>query len=91
MKIIKKNPDAVGHVFQLYSCEMSWNFCFIGIPQINFHDSACALVDKPIVGTELAREADSHTFVQRKYSVQMSRIVDVRGSEELMHKIALCF
>ena len=68
---------------------MRWGLRCVGLAQINVHDNACALADQTVVSTELGREADSHTFVQRKYSVHMAGVVDVRGREQLVHQIAL--
>ena len=68
---------------------MVWNFRFVLLAQIQFHDSACALVYETVCCTELGREANFHTYVQWKYSVQMTGVVDIGGREQLVYHIAL--
>ena len=89
VEFVEEDPYAEWHVLELDPCEMIWKVRRIGMVKINLHNGACTFVDESINGTELARKADTHTFVEWEYAVQMARVVDIRGSKELVHKIVL--
>ncbi len=67
METVEENPCTKWHVLEPDPCEMFSDLRGLAIMKIKLHNSACALVDQSVDGTELARGADSHTFVQRKY------------------------
>ena len=69
VEFVEEDPYAEWHVLELDPLEMTRKLRRIGVMKVNLHNGACALVDESINGTELARKADTHTFVEWEYAV----------------------